>query len=323
MSFSAVMGQDQVKEKLVSVISGDPTGTYLFYGPSNVGKRTMAFEMAKSILCEKRSGEDCLCRSCKKFNQDHPDFLCIGWHEKIKVVDIDSLLEFSYLLPLLSRNKVIVIDNAENITWEAANRLLKVLEEPPAGFVFILVSANPEMLLPTILSRCIKYEFKPLSKGNFISIFQHKLGFEAEKALILGALASESSMDIFSKAGQYLKYRDLALTFVSEAKKKDVLTALDMVDKVDKQDVHIFSDMLLLMFTDILLIQNGITTITNADKFKDIEKISETIAEKPLYAVVTILSQVKREMHLNVNMPLVLKNAVIKTISLISSETSK
>jgi DNA polymerase-3 subunit delta' len=318
--FSSVIGQDQVKEKLIPIISGDPTGTYLFYGPANVGKRTMAFEVAKTILCNKKTEDECSCRSCKKFNNDHPDFLCIGWHEKIKVADIDALLEFSSLTPLLSKNKIVVIDNAENITWEASNKLLKVLEEPPLGFVFILVSCNPDAIIPTILSRCIKYEFKSLSKGNFINIVHEKLGFEMDKALILGGIASEASMDIFSKAGQYLKYRDMAFNFVSGIKKDGLLTALDCVDKIDKSDVYIFSDMLLLILTDILLIQNNIQTISNSDKLKEIEKIGEPLNGKALLGVVSILSQIKRDMYLNVNMPLVLKNAIIKIFPLITSE---
>jgi DNA polymerase III subunit delta' len=319
--FPAIIGQDQVKEKLTPILSGDPTGTYLFYGPNNVGKRTMAFEISKLLLCETKQ-EECFCRSCKNFNIEHPDFLCIGRFDKIKVKDIDLLLEFSYLSPLLSQYKIIVIDNADNITWEAANRLLKVLEEPPAGFVFFLVSSNPEKIIPTILSRCIKYEFSVLSKGNLISIIHKNLGFEMDQALILGGIASVTSISVFDKAGQYLRYRKMSFELISTLKKRGLISALDCADSVTREDVPIFADMFLLLLTDILLIQNKVKYIANADLIKDLEKISVTFKERALIAAVSIFSQVKKDMHLSVNMSCVLKNTLIKIFPLLILEAS-
>jgi DNA polymerase III subunit delta' len=316
---SAIIGQDKVKEKLTTFLSGDVTGTYLFYGPNNVGKRTSAFEIARFLLCGTKQ-KNCSCRSCKKFNEDHPDFLCIGRSDKIKVKDIDLLLEFSYLSPFFSRYKITVIDNADNITWEAANRLLKILEEPPPGFVFFLISSNPEAIIPTILSRCIKYEFSVLSKGNLISIIRKKLGFETEKAVILGNIATVVSLNVFDKASQYLRYRDMALNMLSAFKKNGLLTVLDCVDKIDREEVPIFADMFLLLLTDILLTQNKISLIANSDLSKDIEKMSLEFKEKALLIAVDIFSQLKRNLYLNVNMPCVLKNSLIKVFPLLTIE---
>jgi len=310
---SSVIGHAGVKEKLSLLVAGkEPSGAYLFYGPPNVGKRTTAFETAKTILCENKDSDDCKCRSCVRFNQGHPDFLCVGQHEKIKVSDIDGILEFCSLAPLLSKYKIIILDNADNITWDASNRLLKVLEEPPRQVVFFLITTNPQALIPTVLNRCLRYEFGALSKGNLVTIISKKLGFSVEQALVLGNMAVDSSIDVFSKAGQYLMYRDQAIVFAVDIKHKDLISMMDFIDRIDKGEVSLFSDVLLTVFTDMSLLINKITDIVNADKVKDLTKLSEMYNERALINIINTFSQIKRDMRLNVNMPLVLKNALIK-----------
>jgi DNA polymerase III subunit delta' len=143
-----IIGHERVLERL-KPLSKAGNGTFLFYGPPSIGKRTVAFEIAKELLCLGNCTEDKPCQSCSR--PEHPDFLCIGRYSKIKVEDVDNLILFTTTLPFISKVKVVVIDNVENITVEAANRLLKTLEEPPQRFIFFLVSSNPGTILPTIL----------------------------------------------------------------------------------------------------------------------------------------------------------------------------
>lgn len=314
--FSNLIGHEEQKEKLAHLLQGDFSGTYLFHGPPSTGKRTAAFEVAKALLCESKSGDICTCRSCKQFNLSHPDFLCIG-REKIKVADVDLLLDFFSIAPFISSKKVAVIDNADIITWEASNRLLKVLEEPPAGFTTILVSSDPQALLPTVLYRCLKIEFNNLSKGSLITVLSKKLGFEMSQALILGGIASYSLIDVFSCAGLCLKYRDMAVEFITAMKHKPLIDLMDFLDKIDRADMTLFSDMLLMVLTDIALLQKNITDIVNKDIEKPLHKLSEKIDHRLLLAVMSVFSQVKRNAYLNVNMNLVMKNALIKTYPII------
>jgi DNA polymerase-3 subunit delta' len=311
---SSVIGHENVKGKLSSLLARGSAGTYLFYGPPSVGKRTMAFELAKAILCNNRPMfGDCSCRSCLKFYTGHPDFLCIGQHEKIKVEDVDSVLDFTSLSSLLSNEKVIVVDNAQDITWEAANRLLKVLEEPPPKVSFFLVTQDINALIPTILSRCIKYEFGVLSREDLTNIIWKKLGFDLPQAQVLGWLASDSSFDVFAKAGHYLKYRNMAYDFFAGIKTRDVSDSLDFVDKVDRSDLSIFADMLVIILTDLLLLHNKIKAITNVDLIEPLEKLAPTFKDRALVACVATFSQVKKDSYLNVNLNMVLKSTIIKT----------
>lgn len=311
--FSSVIGHEIIKEKLSKRLKKDPYGTFLFYGPASVGKRTTAFETAKSILCENKHGDKCSCDSCKRFNIDHPDFLCIGQQNKIKVADVDRVIDFTFLSPFLSDSKAVVIDNAHEITTEAANRLLKILEEPPDNFCFFLISSNPQFIIPTVLSRCIRYEFYNLSREDLTKIIIKKLGFKPLKAKILAGMAIETSLEIFAKAGQYLKYRDMAFDFISGIKFKDLIESLDFIDKIDKTDISIFIDMIMMVLTDVFLMKNGVMNITNEDIIDDLIKVTNNINDKALIGIVYAFSQAKRYAYINVNLNLVLKNILIRS----------
>jgi DNA polymerase-3 subunit delta' len=311
--FSSIIGHDQLKERLSAHLKKDPAGTYLFYGPASIGKRTTAFEASKAVLCHNRIADDCDCPSCKKFKSGHPDFFTVGQDGKIKVADVDRFLEFAETTPLLSDFKAAVLDNAHEITWEAANRLLRVLEEPPAGFVIFLVSSDPQSLLLTVLSRCIRYEFGALSREDLTNIIWKKLGFSPAEASILGWMAAGSSIDIFSKAGLYLKHRGTALEFLSGVRYRPLVDSMDFIDKIEKQDLPIFIDMIMLILTDFLLLKNNVPDIANADLLDVMKKASVDLNGKALIGVAGQFGQLKRNMRLNVNLGLNLKNVLIKT----------
>lgn len=310
---SSIIGHEQLKERLSIRLKEHPAGVFLLCGRPSVGKRTTAFEAAKYILCENKSEEKCSCLSCKRFKLEHPDFLCVGRQEKIKVRDVDSIIKFSSTAPLISDYKVIILDNAHEITPEAANRLLKILEEPPPNFSFFLISSNPQLIISTVLSRCIKYEFGNLNREELTTIINKKLGFSPKKSEVLGLLAVDSSLDVFKHAGHYLKYRKLAVELLAGIKKRPLIDSLDCVDKVEKEDLPIFTDMIVLLLTDFLLLKNNILDITNKDMEEDLVKIAKDINDKALIAVVGMYSQIKRYLYLNINLNLYLKNAVIKS----------
>jgi len=310
---SSIIGHEQLKKKLAIRLTDHPEGALIFTGPASVGKRTTAFEASKVILCTEKAGKRCECHSCNRFRIEHPDFLCIGQHEKIKVDDVVSVIDFCRTTPLVSNNKVIVIDNANNITGEAANRLLKIIEEPPKNFTFILVTAEPQRVIPTILSRCVKYEFGNLNREELTKILQNKLGFTPKKAEILGLLAADSSLDVFSNAGLFLRYRQMAIEFLSGIKTRSLYDSLDYVDKIEKGDLPIFIDMIILVISDFLLLKSGITKIANIDVLEKFTKITEILNPKALMVVEGLFGQVKRYQYLNINLNLPLKNAVIKS----------
>lgn len=311
--FSSLIGHESIKKRIIFSLQ-DPDGAFLFHGPMSVGKRTAAFLAAKYILCLKKS-EECSCQSCKKFH-NHPDFICVGRSDKIKIEDIDKVLMFSETSPFLSRNKVIVLDNADNITLNAANKLLKLLEEPPENFSFFLVTSYPDKILPTILSRCIDFKFNNVSREDLTNIIWKKLGFSLSESRVLGWIAFDSSIDVFSNAGLCLKNRKMVYDLLHSIKGRKLIDLLDFIEKVESDELYLFSDLLLLMLTDLLLLKSGIKDILNSDILEDLETLSKKVNQKALIAVVNSLSQIKRYSYLNINLKMAIKNFLIKNYKL-------
>jgi DNA polymerase-3 subunit delta' len=315
MKLSDIIGHDQLKPKLMALVG--LKGSYLFHGPPSIGKRTISFELAKYFLCQDTKEDGCSCPSCKIFSLGHPDFLCIGRDNKILVDDIDEILEFISRAPLCSETKVVVIDNADVITYEASNRLLKTIEE--SAITFFLITSRLRAILPTLRSRCLKVSFDALGQDSVTNILWKRMGFEPVQARVLGWIGSISSMDVFSNAGLYLKYRDMSLDFMNLFSGSDFINVLDFVDKIPRNDLVIFIDMVVLMMTDILLVSYSINSITNSDRRQDIVKMLKYFKSQNLIAALNILSQVKKNTHLNINLGLVFKSALIKTWSVIKS----
>jgi DNA polymerase-3 subunit delta' len=239
--------------------------------------------------------------------------MVIGQHEKIKVAGIDAMLDFAATAPFMSNKKVVVIDNAHDITMEAATRLLKILEEPPSSIMFFLITSEPQALLSTILSRCIKFEFGALSREALTNVLWKRMGFEQKQAVLIGWFSSESSMDIFARAGLILKYREMAADFILNIKSRALIDQLDFVDKIDRSELSIFADLVLLLLTDLMLLRNGIQGIVNKDILEPLTEASFLYNEKALIAIVSLYSQVKRYIPFNINLNMAIKNVIIKT----------
>jgi DNA polymerase-3 subunit delta' len=308
MKFSKIIGHDELKISL-SKINGDPK-SYLFYGPPSIGKRTIAHFLARYTLCQKLKEDECECPSCISFDNIHPDFLSLGENGKILVGDVDKLIDFVSRAPLCSETKIILIDNIDLITTEAANRLLKTIEESP--FVFYMITSKYKDVFPTIRSRCVKIKFNALSQDDVVNILWKKMGFELPQARIIGWIGVGSGTDIFSCAGLYLKYRDMTFDFLNLFSGKDLLSILDFIDKVPRFDLPIFIDMVILVMSDMLILKSNYDSIINSDRRDDLQKMIKNCSEKALIISLSCLTQVKTYSYLNINLNLAFKSSTIK-----------
>ncbi len=158
-----------VKEKLYEICRGKLSHAYLICGPDGIGKRTLAREMAKAILCADRENAPCgSCRACQSYSAGaHPDIEHLapgGAAGDIKIAEIRRLKEVCAVTPISGDRRVILIDRAERMNINAQNAFLKLLEEPEAGNVFVLTCSNSERILPTVRSRCISLSVPPSSE---------------------------------------------------------------------------------------------------------------------------------------------------------------
>jgi replication-associated recombination protein RarA len=310
--FSRICGHEALLSTLATLVGKQ--GSFLFYGPPSVGKKMIANIIAQYDLCLDKKEESCTCKSCKIIQHGHPDLLQVGKGGKVLVEDVDELINFNSRAPFISSMKVAVVDSIENASPEAANRLLKILEE--SKFNFFLISSDLSRVLPTIASRCFKMKFESLSADEIATIMMKKFGFDALSSRTLGWIGSSMAIDIFSNAGTCLKVRDMVCDFISTI--RDLLKSLEFVDRIEKANLPLFCDLVVSVLTDVLLLKNGIDDIINADRRDVLQKVSKTLNDKAVVTSLGFLSQVKKDSHLNVNLGLAFKSTLIKVHPLLA-----
>lgn len=167
MSFENIIGNSDIKNILTKTLKNNTIlHSYMFIGEQGIGKKLIAKEFAKMILCENFDENECnKCKSCVEFNSgNNPDYVFIEPEGKnIKIEQIREMQNKVIEKPINSSKKVYIIDDADSMTKEAQNCLLKTLEEPPEYIVIILIVSNENKVLTTIKSRCMKVNFKKLN----------------------------------------------------------------------------------------------------------------------------------------------------------------
>ena len=165
MKFDDIIGNQEVKTYLDNVIKTKKIlHSYLFVGEDGIGKKLIAEEFARKILCDDEGKEDCTCKSCRLFaERSNPDYMIVDEPgNSIKIDTIRELMRRVVEKPIFSKRKVYIINDFEKATRESQNCLLKTLEEPPEFVTMILISSNDNNILTTIKSRCTKISFLPI-----------------------------------------------------------------------------------------------------------------------------------------------------------------
>lgn len=181
MSFNNIIGNEKSKSFLSKTIKSNNIGhSYIFEGIEGIGKSMIAKEFAKQILCLEQKEDECFCKSCIEFKaNNNPDFIEIVPDGKIiKIEQIRKMQEKILEKPIVSEKKVYIIDDADSMTKEAQNCLLKTLEEPPKYVIIILVLSNESKILNTIKSRCTKIVFEKLNKVELKNYINKELSQE-------------------------------------------------------------------------------------------------------------------------------------------------
>lgn len=304
MSFKDIKAQERAVSFLKSSIERSRiANAYIFCGPEGVGKKLTALNFAKAINCSNPVGAaGCdTCPSCIKIDSlNHPDVF-LATPEKaggsVKIDDIRAVIKDVGLKPYEAKKKVYIIDEANSLTEEAENALLKTLEEPSVNAALILITENPSDLLPTIRSRCQIVKFFAIDSAVVKDILMKGHGLDEVMAHILANISCGSmGQALHLKEKDFFKKREGVIKALSS----NTFSDLDL-DKASKVDLKSVLDIMLTWYRDILVTKTGDRNVVNIDKADLISRNSEKMSFDRLDDVIKKIISTQTYLEQNAN----------------------
>ncbi|MDP2664351.1 MAG: DNA polymerase III subunit gamma/tau [bacterium] len=248
-AFSEVIGQEHIVQTLKNAVSHSLIShAYVFSGPRGSGKTTIARLLAKSVNCEKpKEGEPCnACSSCLELNEARSmDLIEIDAASNRGIDEMRALKEGIGFLPAVLTYKVFIIDEAHQLTKEAANALLKTLEEPPSHAIFILATTELHKMIPTIVSRCQRFDFRRLRVAEIVERLKSLI--KSEKASIEPAALELIALNSGGSLRDAESLLDKVLTFHAGSGKNVLVGTQEVEQLLGIVDITILSHFVSLL----------------------------------------------------------------------------
>ena len=317
--FTDIIGQEQIKEHLRNAISTKKVShAYIINGERSSGKEFIARVFAMALQCEKGEIEPCgECHSCKQaLSNNQPDIIYVS-HEKpntIGVEDIRTQINSDIgVKPYSSPRKIYIMNEGEKMTVQAQNALLKTLEEPPEYAVILILTTQVEALLPTILSRCVVLNMKPVSDALVKKYLMEELAVPDYKANICVAFARGNigKAKLLASSEEFEKVKDEAITLVKYINDMEINEIVKAIKKISeyKFDVNDYLDILSVWYRDVLLFKatKDVNSLIFKEEIQQIMRVSDRSTYEGIETIVNALQQAKRRLEANVSFDLTME----------------
>lgn len=278
--FQNILGNDKIKNLLQESVNNNKVShSYLFVGKSGIGKKMIAKEFAKAILCLGDNKYCDNCKSCLEFDgQNNPDFFIIEPDgNAIKIDQIRNMQRGVQEKPIISRSKVYIIDNADFMTKEAQNALLKTLEEPPEFVTIILIGENENEFLATIKSRCMIIHFNSISDSDMERYLQENYNMNI----------TSNMLDVFQGSiGKAIELKDKQEEYLTIEQAIENIEKEDLIDLIKKLNIlYTSKDEILDMldYINIILLKKSKENVKYTDCIKIVEDTKRRIEQNANY----------------------------------------
>ncbi|HXT63448.1 MAG TPA: DNA polymerase III subunit delta' [Pyrinomonadaceae bacterium] len=330
--FSTLIGNDEVKETLRRLLSnGRLPGSLLFTGEAGVGKKLFALELAKTLNCRNRQGVEACdeCSSCKRisrstfppFGDDDEDKARLVWSEHtdvamvrpykqiIRVGPIRELQREANFRPFEGAARIFIVEDAEYMNDQAANALLKTLEEPEPTTRLILTTTNPTALLATIRSRCQTIQFAPIAADEIERFLIEEKGVAKKDAQLLartsrGSLGRACAADVDTYRDRRVAMMNVLRTLTVTGDRAELLRSAEgLAGSKDRDEYEQLLDVFEALIRDAWALSLGRPqeTIVNADVARELQQVADELRSYQAAAWLTQIEELRGTLEVNIN----------------------
>lgn len=317
--FKDVIGHKDIIQYIQNAVKQDKLShAYILNGERGSGKKMLAALFAMTLQCQEQGDAPCgECHSCKQaLSMNHPDIIRVQ-HEKPNTISVDDVRKQInndiMIKPYSGPYKIYIIPEADLLTVQAQNALLKTIEEPPKYAVIFLLTENAESLLPTIMSRCVMLKLrniKPTLIKKYLMEQMHVPDYQAEicaafsqgnmgRAIMLAS--SEHFNEIKEEAMQLLKY-------INDMELSEIVCAIKKINAY-KLDVTDYLDIIMIWYRDVLLYKatKDVNGVVFSDQLKYIKERAQKSSYEGIEIILDSLEKAKARLKANVNFDLVME----------------
>lgn len=317
--FADIIGQKMIKEHLTNAIkTGNVSHAYIICGERFSGKEFIAKVFAMALLCEEGGEEPCNeCHACKQaISGNQPDIIHLT-HEKPNVISVDDIRnqinKDVVIKPYACEKKVYIINEAEKMNPQAQNALLKTLEEPPAYAVFLILTTNLDALLPTILSRCVTLNMKPVEDRLVKKFLMEEVQVPDYKAEVCAAFARGNigKAKILASSEEFDKIKTEAIALLKHIDEMDISEISKAIKQISEYKVEIndFLDILAIWYRDALMFKatNDANNMIFRDEMQYIKKTASRSTYEGIEIIIESLDKAKQRISANVSFELTME----------------
>ena len=323
-NFKDIIGQESIKKHLQTAIkTGNLSHAYIINGEYGSGRQTIASALAKTIQCQSKTDDTdaCgVCTSCKQAeSHNHPDIKYIT-HDKtsISVNDIREQLNNDISIkPYSSEYKIYIIPDANKMTEQAQNALLKTIEEPPVYAIIILLTENCDSLLPTIRSRCVTLTMNPVEKDKICTYLENKFQLEPEQAQIAANYCQGNIGKAirFASSSDFIEMKNQVLKLLKNLDSMDIASIIDTIKEFSthKNDINDYLDLMLLWYRDVLMfkVTKDANLLLYSDEYSAISEQATKRDYENIENIIAAIDKAKVRLKANVNFDLTIELMIL------------
>lgn len=318
-NFKEIIGHGNIIDFLQKSIEMNKVShAYILNGAKGTGKKKIADAFAMALQCEQADMDGCLeCHSCKQMLSDnHPDVIRLV-REKENSIGVDEIRTQINadvaIKPYNGKYKIYMIEDAHLMTAQAQNALLKTIEEPPEYVIIILMTSDRERLLPTILSRCIALNLRPVNIGKIKDYLMKEYQIPDYKAQVCAAFSQGNVGRAIklAKSDDFNDMKDMALKLVRYIRDMQIYEMIEYLKQIQekKMDLNEYLDLLLVWYRDVLLFKT--TSDGNRLVFKEeipeIQRQASHSSYQGIERIIEAIDTAKTRLEANVNVELTLE----------------